>query len=143
MRPGAYRRQFIMSVGAENVPEKAIPFAVTPVQAQNAVRVLAQQFPREFAHQDIERRIRTEMTAVYIPFSLADLSVKMVIHSKRGNFEAYEEIVNWACPDTTLYDIHLLDRLDPWDFGAVIPFDPAFAEGRFRIASTANNVAHT
>ena len=143
MRPGAYRRAFIMGVGAENVPEKAIPFAVTPVQAQNAVRVLAQQFPREFAHQDIERRIRTEMTAVYIPFSLADLSVKMVIHSKRGNFEAYEEIVNWACPDTTLYDIHLLDRLDPWDFGAVIPFDPAFAEGRFRIASTANNVAHT
>ena len=143
VRPGAYRRAFIMGVGAENVPEKAIPFAVTPVQAQNAVRVLAQQFPREFAHQDIERRIRTEMTAVYIPFSLADLSVKMVIHSKRGNFEAYEEIVNWACPDTTLYDIHLLDRLDPWDFGAVIPFDLAFAEGRFCIASTANNVART
>ncbi len=141
VRPGAYRRQFIMSVGAENVPEKAIPFAVTPVQAQNAARVLAQQFPQEFANQDIERRIRTEMTAVYIPFSLADLSVKMVVHSNRGNFEAYEEIVNWACPNTTLYDIHLLDRLDPWDFGAVTPFDPAFAEGRFRIAAVANNAS--
>ena len=143
VRPGAYRRAFIMGVGAENVPEKAIPFAVTPVQAQNAARVLAQHFPQEFANQDIERRIRTEMTAVYIPFSLADLSVKMVVHSNRGNFEAYEEIVNWACPDTTLYDIHLLDRLDLWDFGAVTPFDPAFAEGRFRIASTANNVSRT
>ena len=143
VRPGAYRREFIMGVGAENVPEKAIPFVITMTQAQNAARVLAQQFPQEFANQDIERRIRTEMTAVYIPFSLADLSVKMSVHSNRGDFEAYEEIVNWACPDTTLYDIHLLDRLDPWDFGAVIPFDPAFAEGLFRVASMANNVART
>lgn len=141
VRPGGYRQEFIMGVGAENVPEKAIPFSVTMTQAQNAARVLAQQFPQEFAGQDIERRIRTEMTAVYIPFSLADLSVKMSTQSNRGDFEAYEEIVNWACPDTTLYDIHLLDRLDPWDFGAVIPFDPAFAEGIFRIAATANNAS--
>ena len=141
VRPGGYRREFIMGVGAENVPEKAIPFSVTMTQAQNAARVLAQQFPQEFAGQDIERRLRAEMTAVYIPFSLADLSVKMSTRSSRGNFEAYEEIVNWACPDTTLYDIHLLDRLDPWDFGAVIPFDPAFAEGIFRVAATANNAS--
>ena len=141
VRPGGYRREFIMGVGAENVPDRAIPFAVTPVQAQNAARVLAQKFPQAFVGQDIERRIRTEMTAVYIPFSLADLSVKMSVHSERGDFEAYEEIVNWACPDTTLYDIHLLDRLDPWDFGAVTPFDPAFAEGVFRIAAVANNAS--
>lgn len=143
VRPGGYRREFIMGVGAENVPDRAIPFAVTPVQAQNAARVLAQKFPQAFVGQDIERRIRTEMTAVYIPFSLADLSVKMSVHSERGDFEAYEEIVNWACPDTTLYDIHLLDRLDPWDFGAVTPFDPAFAEGVFRIAAVANNASRT
>ena len=141
VRPGGYRREFIMGVGAENVPEKAIPFSVTMTQAQNAARVLAQQFPQEFAGQDIERRLRAEMTAVYIPFSLADLSVKISTRSSRGDFEAYEEIVNWACPDTTLYDIHLLDRLDPWDFGAVIPFDPAFAEGIFRVAATANNAS--
>ena len=141
VRPGGYRREFIMGVGAENVPEKAIPFSVTMTQAQNTARVLAQQFPQEFAGQDIERRLRAEMTAVYIPFSLADLSVKMSARSSRGDFEAYEEIVNWACPDTTLYDIHLLDRLDPWDFGAVIPFDPAFAEGIFRVAATANNAS--
>ena len=141
VRPGGYRREFIMGVGAENVPTRAIPFVITMTQAQNAVRMLAQQFPQEFANQDIERRIRTEMTAVYIPFSLADLSVKMAVRRERGDFEAYEEIVNWACPDTTLYDIHLLDRLDPWDFGAVTPFDPAFAEGVFRIAAVANNAS--
>ena len=141
VRPGGYRREFIMGVGAENVPTRAIPFVITMTQAQNAVRMLAQQFPQEFANQNIERRIRTEMTAVYIPFSLADLSVKMAVRSERGDFEAYEEIVNWACPDTTLYDIHLLDRLDPWDFGAVTPFDPAFAEGVFRIAAVANNAS--
>lgn len=141
VRPGGYRREFIMGVGAENVPTRAIPFVITMTQAQNAARMLAQQFPQEFANQDIERRIRTEMTAVYIPFSLADLSVKMAVRSERGDFEAYEEIVNGACPDTTLYDIHLLDRLDPWDFGAVTPFDPAFAERFFRIAAVANNAS--
>ena len=141
VRPGGYRREFIMGVGAENVPTRAIPFVITMTQAQNAARMLAQQFPQEFANQNIERRIRTEMTAVYIPFSLADLSIKMAVCSERGDFEAYEEIVNWACPDTTLYDIHLLDRLDPWDFGAVTPFDPAFAEGIFRIAAVANNAS--
>ena len=141
VRPGGYRREFIMGVGAENVPTRAIPFVITMTQAQNAARMLAQQFPQEFANQNIERRIRTEMTAVYIPFSLADLSVKMAVRSERGDFEAYEKIVNWACPDTTLYDIHLLDRLDPWDFGAVTPFDPAFAEGVFRIAAVANNAS--
>ena len=141
VRPGGYRREFIMGVGAENVPTRAIPFVITMTQAQNAARMLAQQFPQEFANQDIERSIRTEMTAVYIPFSLADLSVKMAVRSERGDFEVYEEIVNWACPDTTLYDIHLLDRLDPWDFGAVTPFDPAFAEGVFRIAAVANNAS--
>ena len=141
VRPGAYRRAFIMGVGAENVPGKAIPFAVTMTQAQNAARILVGKFSQAFAEQDIKRRIQEEMTAVYIPFSLADLRVKMSVHSNRGDFEAYEEIVNWACPDTTLYDIHLLDRLDPWDFGAVTPFDPAFAEGRFRIASIANNAS--
>ena len=141
VRPGGYRKEFIMGVGAENVPAKAIPFAVTKAEAQNAARVLAQAYPQECAEQDIERRIRTEMTAVYIPFSLADLSVKMSVDSERGNFEAYAEIVNWACPDTTLYDIHLLDHLDPWDFGAVTPFDPAYAEGVFRIAAVANNAS--
>lgn len=141
LRPGAYRREFIMGVGAKNVPGRAIPFVVTPLQAQNAVRKLAWRFPQEFSGQDIERRIRADMTAVYIPFLLADLRVKMCVQSKRRSFEAYEEIINWACPDTTLYDIRLLDRLDPWDFGAVIPFDPAFAEGIFRIAAVANNVS--
>ena len=141
LRPGAYRREFIMGVGAKNVPGKAIPFVVTPLQAQNAARKLAWRFPQEFLGQDIERRIRSDMTAVYIPFSLADLRVKVCVRGKRRSFEAYEEIINWACPDTALYDIHLLDRLDPWDFGAVIPFDPAFAEGIFRIAAVANNVS--
>ena len=141
VRPGAYRREFIMGVGAKNMPNRAIPFAVTPVQAQNAARILMQRFPQDFAAQEIERRIRTEMTSVYIPFSLADLRVKMCVYGRCQHFEAYEEIINWACPDTTLYDIRLLDRLDPWDFGAVTPFDPAFAEGCFRIAAVANNVS--
>lgn len=141
LRPGAYRKEFIMGVGAEDMPGKAIPFKVTREQAKTAVRALIRKFSGDFIDQDIENRMATDMTADYIPFSLADLSVKMSVQSNRGDFQAYEEIINWACPDTTLYDIHLLDRLDPWDFGEVVPFDPAFAEGDFRIAAQANNAS--
>ena len=31
LHPGAYRREFIMGVGAKNVPGRAIPFVVTPL----------------------------------------------------------------------------------------------------------------
>ena len=143
LQPGAYRKKFIMGVGAENVPGKAIPFVLTKEQAQNAARAIVHKFPQAFANQDMEKRIRDDMTAVYIPFSLADLRVKLSVASNLGSFQAYEEILNWACPDTTLYDIHLLDRLDPWDFGAVVPFDPAFAEGVFRLAAAANNASRS
>ena len=143
LQPGAYRKQFVMGVGAENVPGKAIPFVLTKEQAQNAARAIVHQFPQEFANQDMEKRIREDMTAIYIPFSLADMRVKISVASNLGDFQVYEEILNWACPDTTLLDIHLLDRLDPWDFGAVVPFDPAFAEGVFRLAAAANNASRS
>ncbi|MGP1367575.1 MAG: hypothetical protein ACTTKW_09720 [Schwartzia sp. (in: firmicutes)] len=143
LTPGSYRKKFVMGVGAENVPGKAIPFTLTKEAAQNAARALVQKFPQAFLGQDMERRIREELTAIYLPFSLADMRVKVSVESNAGDFQAYTEILNWACPDTTLCDIHLLDRLDPWDFGAVTPFDPAFAEGVFRIAAVANNVSRS
>jgi len=143
LKPGAYKREYIMGVGAENVPGRAIPFSVSPPEAKNAARALVRAWPGDFAGQDMEQRIDRTMEAVYIPFGVADLSLKLEVGSNRGEFTCYQEIIDWPYPDTTLYDIHLLDRLDPWDFGGAAPFDPAFAEGEFRIASVANNTSTT
>jgi len=139
LKPGTYKREYVMGVGAESVPPRAIPFGISSEEAQSAARELVHTYPEAFGGQDMEQRIAQTMTAVYIPFSLSDLSLKVNAKSDRGDFTTYQEIVDWACPDTTLYDVRLLDYLDPWDFGEVTPFDPAFAEGVFRIAAIANN----
>lgn len=139
LKPGAYKKEYVMGVGAENVPHKAIPFRITLEEAQTSARELVHTFANDFSGQDMEERIAKTMTAAYIPFSLADLSLKVNASSNKGEFMTYQEIVDWACPETTLYDIRLLDYLDPWDFGEVTAFDPAFAEGVFRIAALANN----
>ena len=141
LRPGAYQKEFIMGVGAERVPASAIPFLLQPEEAQSAALALIHAYPEDFAGQDLEKRIRETMTAVYVPFFLADLSLKTQVDSDLGEFQSYQEIINWACPDTTLYDIYLLDHLDPWDFGQVTAFDPSFMEGIFRVASVANNIS--
>lgn len=143
LRPGAYRKEFIMGVGAENVPPRAIPFKVTPEQARHCAAYLVRSNLQHFEGQDMERRIAETMRAVYIPFTLADLSLKISVDSNIGTFELYQEIVNWACPDTALFDAHLLERLDPWDFGAVCPFDPAFMAGDIRVAAVTNNYSRT
>ena len=139
LRPGAYKKAYVMGVGAESVPRRALPFNLTLEAAQTSARQLVHTYPDDFSGQNMEQRIAQTMTAVYIPFSLSDLSLKTNVQSERGDFTTYQEIVDWACPNTTLYDVRLLDYLDPWDFGEVTTFDPAFAEGVFRIAAIANN----
>jgi DNA-directed RNA polymerase subunit RPC12/RpoP len=139
LKPGSYKKEYFMGVGAESVPHRAITFSITLEEAQSSARELVHAHPEYFGNQNMEQRIAQTMTAVYIPFSLSDLSLKVNVKSDRGDFTTYQEIVDWACPETTLYDVRLLDYLDPWDFGEVTPFDPAFAEGLFRVAAIANN----
>lgn len=141
LKPGTYKKDYVMGVGSECVPERAIPFSITPEQAQSAALQLFQTYPQDFTGQEIEKRIVTTMTAVYIPFKLADLSLKARIDSNQGELTTYQEITDWPCPSTTLYDIRLLDQLLPWDFCEVTSFDPAFAEGLFQVAAIANNIS--
>lgn len=141
LKPGTYKKEYVMGVGAENVPDQAIPFQITSEQAKSAVLALVQAYSQDFEGQDIKRRVEEELTAAYIPCTIADLSIKAFSDSDRGEFKSYQEILNWVCPDTTLYDIYLFDRLDPWDFAEVAHFDPAFMEGNVRVASLANNTS--
>lgn len=140
LKPGAYRKELIMGVGAQNLADQALPFHVGPDQAMRAVAELVCAYPSDFAGQEMERRMREELTAVYLPCELADLSIKAQVKTEKGTVRLYQEIINWARPQTPLYDGHLLDRLDPWDFGDIGNFDPAFLEGNVRIASRMNEI---
>lgn len=140
LRPGAYRKELIMGVGAQNLADQGLPFQVGLEQARRSITDLVRAYPDDFAGQDMERRIKEDLTAVYIPYDLSDLSIKARVETEKGSFKLYQEIIDWARPQTPLYDGHLLDRLDPWDFGDIGNFDPAFLEGNVRIASIMNEL---
>lgn len=136
LRPGAYRRELVMGAGAEYVPDQAVPYRLTLDEAHIVLRGLCTAFPDELGA--VAERARQELAAIYIPFSLADLSVKAQVKSDRGSGTIYQETIDQACPETSLFDIRVLDRLEPWDFDEVGAFDPAFCEGDIRIASVSN-----
>ena len=62
-----------------------------------------------------------------------DLSVKATVDTERGQFTFYHDRINWARPQCSLFDIYLLNELNPWDYGESAPFTPAFLENDVRI----------
>ena len=138
LRPGAYRRELVMGAGAEYVPDQAVPYRLTLENAHIVLRGLCAAFPDILGA--VAEQLKEELAAIYIPFSLADLSVKAQVKSDRGSGLIYQETIDWACPETSIFDIRVLDHLEPWNFDEVGAFDPAFCEGDIRIASVSNLV---
>lgn len=136
LHPGAYSRELVMGIGAESVPDQAVPYLLTLENAHTVLRGLCTAYPDLLGAA--AEQLKKELTAIYIPFSLADLSVKARVQCNRGSGLVYQETIDWACPETSLFDIRVLDRLEPWNFDEVGAFDPAFCEGDIRIASVSN-----
>lgn len=128
-----------MGAGAEYVPDQAVPYRLTSDNACIVLRGLCTAFPDVLGAA--AERLQRELAAIYIPFSLADLSVKAQVKSERGSGLIYQETIDWACPETSIFDIRALDHLEPWNFDEAGAFDPAFCEGDIRIASVSNLVA--
>lgn len=138
LRPGNYKVEYIMGIGAQNTPKKALPFVISKKNAQQAAVNMLRSFPGDFSGQDIEARIMHEMTVDYLPYDVRDIAMKGYVLSNKGNFYVYQELLNWTRPNTFLYDYFLIDMLEPWDFTQLAMFDPAFTEGIVRIASRSN-----
>lgn len=122
-----------------NMYDLVLPFKVTKEEAMDQMLRLAEASRSEFAGQDIEKRIRSEIQAIYLPYWVEDISVKATVDTERGRFTFYHERINWARPQNSLFDIYLLNELNPWDYGESAPFTPAFLEDEVRIFAPMNN----
>ena len=134
---GVYRKEIF---GYDNnMYNRAIPFSVSADEAKRQILRLIASYPKDFDRQDIAARIDTELQALYLPYRLDDVSLKATVETERGTFTFYQERVNWALPSFTLFDVYLLNELQPWDFGTTAPFAPAYLEGNVRIFAPLNN----
>ena len=124
-----------------NMYDRALSFKISKEQAIAQMLRLAEQNKSDFAGQDIENRIKTELQAISLPYWVEDISVKATVSTDRGRFTFYHDRINWARPQCSLFDIYLLNELNPWDYGESAPFTPAFLENDVRIFSPMNNDA--
>lgn len=95
----------------------------------------ARQHPEAFARHNVDKAIEEQMALTYVPMELADLRMMASFPGKIPGKESlvYFEVLDWAWPKTYFVDIPLMGLLEPWDFSATAPFDPAMQEGDFRV----------
>ncbi len=122
-----------------NMYDRVLPFRVTKTQAIEQMLRLVAQNRSDFEGQEIEKRIRSELQAICLPYWVEDISVKATVATERGKFTFYHDRINWARPQCSLFDIYLLNELNPWDYGESAPFTPAFLEDDVRIFAPMNN----
>lgn len=121
-----------------NMYDLLLPFKVTKEKAIEQMLRLVAQNRSDFEENDIEKRIRTEIQAICLPYWVEDINVKATVDTDRGKFTFYQDRINWARPQSTLFDIYLLNELNPWDYGESAPFTPAFLEDDVRIFAPMN-----
>lgn len=135
---GAYGENLVYGYDP-NMYDLVLPSKVTKTQAIAQMLRLAAENRSHFEGQDIEKRIRSEVQAICLPYWVEDISVKATADTERGRFTFYHDRINWARPQCSLFDIYLLNELNPWDYGESAPFTPAFLEDDVRIFAPMNN----
>ena len=135
LKPGTFSKRLSMGTGAEYIPEQALPCRISAQQARANALALVHQHPNAFAAHDVDKAIEEQMALTYVPVELADLRMMASFPGKMPGKESqvYFEVLDWAWPKTYFVDIPLMGLLEPWDFSAVAPFDPAMQEGDFRV----------
>lgn len=141
LKLGAYNRKYVMGVGAKNIPYDAIPFSVTKENAAKYILNLIESDTRLSNIAALKAHVLKSIQANYAPFTANDLTALGMVKHLFAEKYYYQERINWACPETTVYDVYLLERMEPWDFSFIAPFDPAFMDGNTRVASVTNNVS--
>lgn len=109
------------------VPESALPYHLTLENAHTVLQGLCAAFSQILGQA--AELLHRELAPVYLPFSLADLKVKAEVSTERGKGLVYQETQDWVCPENSLFDIRVLDRLEPWNFDEIEPLDPALCKG--------------
>jgi len=137
-KSGAYGDNLVFGYDP-NMYDRVLPFKISKEKAIEQMLRLVAKNKSDFEGQDIEKRIRSELQAICLPHWIEDISVKTTVDTERGKFTFYHDRINWARPQNTLFDIYLLNQLNPWDYGDSAPFTPAFLEDDVRIFAPLNN----
>ena len=137
LQPGTFRKHLSIGTGSEYIPDQAIPCRISEQQARANARELVRQHPDLFAGHSVEDAIDNQMVLAYAAVSLADLRIIASYPGKKLQKETLVlfEVLDWVYPKTRIFDLSLMNLLEPWDFSAVAPFDPAMQEGNFRVAA--------
>ena len=137
LQPGTFSKYLSIGTGSEYIPDQAIPCRISEQQARANARELVRQHPDLFAGHSIEDAIDNQMVLAYAAVSLADLRIIASYPGKKLQKETLVlfEVLDWIYPKTRMFDLSLMNLLEPWDFSEVAPFDPAMQEGNFRVAA--------
>lgn len=137
LQPGTFSKYLSIGTGSEYIPDQAIPCHISEQQARANARELVRQHPDLFAGHSVEDAIDNQMVLAYAAVSLADLRIIASYPGKKLQKETLVlfEVIDWVYPKTRMFDLSLMNLLEPWDFSEVAPFDPAMQEGNFRVAA--------
>lgn len=113
--------------------KQALDFKITREEAIEQLLRLVAEHRSDFPEDDIKKRIRSDLKALYLPYLVEDFSIKATVDTERGVFTFYQDRINWASPQNSIFDIYLLDQLNPWDYGESRVFTPAFLENEIYI----------
>lgn len=80
----------------------------------SAVSALIRETEKLAGIEKLEIYVNNALHTAYLPFSLVDISCQVDAGLLGGRY--YQEYLNWACPESVLFDVGVIDRLDPWDF---------------------------
>lgn len=131
-KSGAYGEDLVFGNDSEMYTQ-ALVFKISREQAIEQLLRLVEENRKDFADQDIKKRIKSELKAVYLPYLVEDFSIKATVDTDRGQFTFYQDRINWGSPQNSLFDIYLMDELNPWDYGESTAFTPAFLENDVHI----------
>ena len=124
---GAYGENLVFGNDSEMYMQ-ALPFKISRAQAIEQLLRLVEEHKSDFVEPDMKKRIKSELKAIYLPYLVEDFSIKATVDTERGQFTFYQDRINWASPENSLFDIYLMDQLNPWDYGESTAFTPAFLE---------------
>ena len=129
---GNYQKELIVGIDDARKTPRAIPFRVSEEKAKLAISNLIKSYPDCFANDKIIRPLK-ELMKVYVPAYLAEIALIAKAHTEKGEIRFYQGRQNWTLPATIFFDAYLLNAIQPWDFGKISPFRPAFLEGNVRL----------
>ena len=133
LKPGTFSKRLSMGTGAEYIPEQALPCRISAQQARANALALVHQHLNAFAGHEVDKAIEEQMALTYVPVGCRPAMASFPGGRYRAKSLVYFEVLDWAWPKTYFVDIPLMGLLEPWDFSATAPFDPAMQEGDFRV----------